>query len=142
MGLIDLASGNSLWRGIEYFQSKKVKNINKINEGEYDSIVSGTDEYVVHIDINHPRKSACTCPFAFDRRVICKHMVATYFTIYPNEAEKIIKEAEEYEEQEEKRYKEHLKDIKEYVDSLTEDEVRAMLIDKIMDEWYNNDYRW
>ncbi len=142
MGLIDLASGNSLWRGIDYYQSKKVNNIKKTNDGEYDSIVSGTDEYMVHIDINHPRKSTCTCPFADGRRVICKHMVATYFTIYPDEAERIIKEEQEYEEEEERLFDEHLDEVREYVNGLSEEEVRAMLIDRLMDEWYGDDYGW
>ena len=142
MGLIDLASSNSLWRGIDYYQSKKVNNIKKTNDGEYDSIVSGTDEYMVHIDINHPRKSTCTCPFADGRRVICKHMVATYFTIYPDEAERIIKEEQEYEEEEERLFDEHLDEVREYVNGLSEEEVRAMLIDRLMDEWYGDDYGW
>ena len=142
MGLIDLASSNSLWRGIDYYQSKNVKKIKKISDDEYNSIVSGTEEYNVHIDISHPRKSTCTCPFADGRRVICKHMVATFFTIYPEEAERIIKEEQEYEEEEERLFEEHLEEVREYVNGLTEDEVRALLIDKLMDEWYDDDYRW
>ena len=142
MGLIDLASSNSLWRGIDYYQSKNVKKIKKVSDDEYNSIVSGTEEYNVHIDINHPRKSTCTCPFAAGRRVICKHMVATFFTIYPEEAERIIKEEQEYEEIEERMFEEHLEEVKEYVNGLTDDEVRAALIDKLMDEWYDDDYRW
>ncbi|MCR5231344.1 MAG: SWIM zinc finger family protein [Acholeplasmatales bacterium] len=142
MGLIDLASSNSLWRGIDYYQSKNVKKIKKISDDEYNSIVSGTEEYNVHIDINHPRKSTCTCPFAAGRRVICKHMVATFFTIYPEEAERIIKEEQEYEEAEERLFEEHLEEVKEYVNGLTDDEVRTALIDKLMDEWYDDDYRW
>ena len=139
MGLIDLASSNSLWRGVDYYQSKNVKKIKKISDDEYNSIVSGTEEYNVHIDINHPRKSTCTCPFAAGRRVICKHMVATFFTIYPEEAERIIKEEQEYEEVEERLFEEHLEEVKEYVNGLTDDEVRAALIDKLMDEWYDDD---
>ena len=142
MGLIDLASSNSLWRGVDYYQSKNVKKIKKISDNEYNSIVSGTEEYNVHIDINHPRKSTCTCPFAAGRRVICKHMVATFFTIYPEEAERIIKEEQEYEEVEERLFEEHLEEVKEYVNGLTDDEVRAALIDKLMDEWYDDDYKW
>ena len=141
MGLINLASSNSLWRGVDYYQSKNVKKIKKISDDEYNSIVSGTEEYNVHIDINHPRKSTCTCPFAAGRRVICKHMVATFFTIYPEEAERIIKEEQEYEEAEERLFEEHLEEVKEYVNGLTDDEVRAALIDKLMDEWYDDDYR-
>lgn len=141
MGFIDLASLNSLWKGIDYYQIKKVKNIKKINDNEYDSVVLGNKEYNVHIDIDHPRKSSCTCPFAKGRRVICKHMVATYFTIHPEEAERLIKEQEEYEKDEERRYKEKYDRVSEYVESLTEDEAKALLIGKLMEEW-DDRYGW
>lgn len=43
---------------------------------------------------------------------------------------------------EERLFEEHLEEVKEYVNGLTDDEVRAALIDKLMDEWYDDDYRW
>jgi hypothetical protein len=69
-------------------------------------------------------------------------MVATYFKIYPDEAERIIKEEQEYEEEEERLFDEHLDEVREYVNGLSEEEVRAMLIDRLMDEWYGDDYGW
>lgn len=62
MGIIALASGNSCWRGLEYYKTKKVIKVNKINESEYSSIVKGTNNYNVYLDIEHPRKSTCDCP--------------------------------------------------------------------------------
>ena len=59
MGIISLASGNSCWRGLDYYKHKKIIKLNKINEGEYESIVKGTNNYNVHLDIEHPRKSTC-----------------------------------------------------------------------------------
>ena len=78
MGLIEVASGNSVWRGMDYYKNKRVKSWQDAGEGIYDGIVSGSgdNEYVVHIDKNHPRKSTCNCPFADGRRVVCKHMIA------------------------------------------------------------------
>ena len=140
MALIDLASSNSLWRGIDYFESNKVKEIEKINDNEYKSIVSGSSEYNVFINLNHPRKSTCSCPFAEGRRVICKHMVATYFKIYPEEAKRLIDEQVAYEMEEEELYEEHYNEVKEYVDSLTEEEAKAMLIERLIDEWYGDNW--
>ena len=140
MGLIDLASSNSLWRGIDYFESNKVKEIEKINDNEYKSIVSGSSDYNVFINLNHPRKSTCSCPFAEGRRVICKHMVATYFKIYPEEAKRLIDEQVAYEMEEEQLYEEHYNEAKEYVDSLTEEEAKAMLIERLIDEWYDDNW--
>ena len=53
MGIISLASGSSCWRGLDYFKGKKVVELNKINENEYSSIVKGTNNYNVHLDIEH-----------------------------------------------------------------------------------------
>lgn len=39
------------------------------------------------IDIEHPKRSHCDCPFAKDRQVIHKHMVALCFTVLPSEAD-------------------------------------------------------
>lgn len=140
MALIDLASSNSLWRGIDYFESNKVKEVEKINDNEYKSIVSGSSDYNVFINLNHPRKSTCSCPFAEGRRVICKHMVATYFKIYPEEAKRLIDEQVAYEMEEEQLYEEHYNEVKEYVNSLTEEEAKAMLIEKLIDEWYDDNW--
>ncbi len=140
MALIDLASSNSLWRGMDYFESNKVKEVEKINDNEYKSIVSGSSDYNVFINLNHPRKSTCSCPFAEGRRVICKHMVATYFKIYPEEAKRLMDEQVAYEMEEEQLYKEHYNEVKEYVDSLTEDEAKAILIERLMDEWYDDNW--
>lgn len=40
--IISLASGNSCSRGLDYYKSKKVTELDKINETEYLSVVKGT----------------------------------------------------------------------------------------------------
>ena len=108
MGLIDIASSASAWRGYEYYKENRVCSINIMGENEYEGVVSGSSKvpYSVHIDIQHPKRSTCTCPFAEGNKKICKHKVALYFSVFPDEAdrylaavEKAEKEAEEYEEQ-------------------------------------------
>ena len=108
MGLIDIASSASAWRGYGYYKENKVLSINKINENEYEGTVAGSsnEPYSVHIDILHPKRSTCNCPFAEGNKKICKHKVALYFSVFPDEADKYLtaveqaeKEAEEYEEQ-------------------------------------------
>ena len=60
------------------------------------------------MDIEHPRKSTCDCPLANGKRIICKHIVATYFTIFPEEATNFEEEqnrlCEEYEKEKEEEY--------------------------------------
>jgi len=43
MGLINIASGNSTWRGLDCFRDKKVSDYKKISEYEYQGIVNGSD---------------------------------------------------------------------------------------------------
>lgn len=141
MGLIDIASGNSIWRGIDYCNSKKIINIQKISENVYDSVVqgSGTNKYNVHMDVEHPRKSTCNCPHAFGRRVICKHIVATYFEIFPKELQKFLKEVEEYEKEEAAREEEEIEELKRYVNSLSKQELQDMLFNYMLEERYNQE---
>ena len=108
MGLIDIASNASAWRGYEYYKEAKVCSINKVSDNEYEGTVAGSSKepYSVHIDTLHPKRSTCDCPFAEENKKICKHKVALYFSVFPEEADKYLaaveqaeKEAEEYEEQ-------------------------------------------
>ena len=105
MGLIEIASGNSVWRGMDYYENHKVVSWNKSGNSTYEGVVSGSngdsynvyidklegvvsgsngDSYNVYIDKLHPRKSICNCAFAKGRRVVCKHMIALYFTAEPD----------------------------------------------------------
>ena len=136
MGLIDIASGKSIWRGMDYYERMMVSSWKKISDTEYEGTVSGSEnnEYQVHIDLEHPRKSKCNCPFAEGRRVICKHMVALYFTAAPGTAEKFLKQVEEWEKEEEEEFEARLSGIRDYVDSLPEVEARRMLYDLLAQE--------
>ena len=69
MGLIELASGNSAWRGMDYYENKKVISWKKSGDDTYEGEVSGSNgnTYTVHIDKAHPRRSFCNCPFAGTR---------------------------------------------------------------------------
>ena len=135
MGLIEIASGNSVWRGMDYYQNKKVNSWNKIGDGIYDGMVSGKNgnSYFVHIDKLYPRKSTCNCPFANGRRVICKHMIALLFTAEPDVAENFLRQAEEWEREEEEREQKHLEDIHNYVNSLSKAELRERLFDTLVE---------
>ncbi len=134
MGLIEVASGNSVWRGMDYYNEKKVDSWSRAEEGIYDGIVSGSgnNKYVVHIDKNHPRKSKCNCPFAEGRRVVCKHMIALYFTAEPQAATDFLKQVEQWEKEEELREQEHYENLKKYVKSLTKTELQEQLLNALV----------
>ena len=129
MGVIKSASGSSAWRGLDYYKQNKIISYKKLNDNEYTGKVKGSNnvEYDVIMNIEHPRSSKCNCPHAKDRKVVCKHIVALYFMVFPEEADKFIEDAqkaeEEYQDYQEKLYKKVVSHInsmskKELVDAL------------------------
>lgn len=142
MGLIEIASANSGWRGMDYCNCKKVISWKPSETGVYDGTVSGSERnvYDVHIDTLHPRKSVCNCPFAEGRRVVCKHMIALYFTAEPKVAEDFLKEAEKWEAEEEEREQQHYEDMKKYVKSLSKVELQKQLLDALIQLEERRDY--
>ena len=150
--LVYLASRVSFSRGMHYYQSKAVLSGENNGSGVYKGQISGSQDniYDVVININHPRKSVCTCPFAAGRQVICKHMVALYFFHFPEQAEAVLAEWEEEEREKEKRYQEweadytmfrqkKVKEVTAYVSSLSDNQVREELITALLQE-FDSDY--
>ena len=93
MELLGLASGKSLWRGYNYYRKSKVKSIKKNGPNKYVGSVEGSNNniYDVSLDLSHPEKSTCSCPFALGTERMCKHKIAVYLTIYPEASALAIK---------------------------------------------------
>ena len=139
MGLLELASYKSVWRGYEYYDEKNVIAFEKSNDSVIKGVVrgSGRKRYNVSIDLEHPRKSKCNCPHADGRRVICKHMVALYFSAFPEEAIKYYEEVISYHEEEEKRQEELEYKVINYVHNLKKSELEQLLLQVLFEgpEW-------
>lgn len=133
MSLLSVASGTSQWRGYEYFKNKKVIASKNVAEGEFEGTVKGENEYQVKIDINHPRKSTCSCPLTNGRRLVCKHMVALYFSVFPKEAETCYEQVIEWEEQEEKRQEDLQQKVIEYVKKMRKEDLQNELLNILFD---------
>ena len=135
MGLIEMASGSSVWRGMDYYERKMVCSWKKSGEEAYDGVVSGSEgnKYSVHIDKVHPRKSSCNCPFAEGRRVICKHMIALLFTAEPKTAEDFLRQVEKWEQEEKERERLHYKELREYVNSLSKKELQERIYEVLVE---------
>lgn len=130
MGILSLASGASLDRGYDYFQGKKVLSLKQFGDMVFTGVVSGSGgaRYDVSIDVVHPRKSRCTCPHAAGRRVICKHMVALYFTAFPSEAEQYKAKLDAYWKEEEQAQVEIEEALFDYVYGMKKAELQEALI--------------
>ena len=140
---VDSASNNSFWKGYSYFESGRVKSFRIIDGNTITGVVQGNygRDYDVTLNLDKPRKSACTCPHSCDHPlIVCKHMVAVYFAAFPDDAKRKIQEIEDEADRERKELEES---ITKYVNSLSVKEVRRMLIDKLIEEETdNNYYRW
>ena len=139
MGLLECASGASVWRGYNYYKEKKVVNLEETEANIFTAKVSGnsSEPYSVELHIDHPRKSKCNCPHADGKRIICKHIVAAYFTVLPEEADKFYAEAMAYQEEEEKRQDELSDKVCHYVWHMKKSELQEALLQLLFDgpEW-------
>lgn len=68
-----------LTRGLAYFKGGAISDFSEISTGEYEAIVSGTEEYTVQVEIknNVIIEHNCDCPY--DMGPVCKHVVAAIF---------------------------------------------------------------
>ncbi len=147
MAFYSNASNNSTWRGVDYFENGKVRFSHAIDGSVYEGEVEGSEGrvYSVRIDAEHPKRSACTCPFAEGRRVVCKHMVALYFESVPGSLDAFyrdMKEAEARYELEEQLWREEtLASITKQVKSMSAKEAKEKLIDMLYQDMLADRYR-
>lgn len=105
MGLIDIASSKSVWRGMEYYKQNKVLSYTMNDDGTCEGVVvgRGNDNYLVHADMEHPRKSTCNCALANGKKIICKHIVAVSLCLDESEGERFKTEKTVYASEEDER---------------------------------------
>jgi len=148
MSIFDITSHNSLRRGFDYYESKRVSKLTKINDSYYEAVVSNSEKHEYHVCFNtkHPRRSTCTFPHAEGRMIICKHKVAVFFQIFPHEVEMFIEEIDAQEKEAELLYQIHLikqreryEEVKAYVDQLPLETLKETLIDYIMSQYDEED---
>ena len=139
MGVLECASVLSVWHGYEYFKKNRVRGIKQLDENVFSATVQGSAStpYSVELHMDHPRKSTCDCRHANGRRVVCKHIVAVYFTILPEEAEEYYAEVLAYEEEEEKRQDALSERVIHYVWKMRKNELQQALLELLFDgpEW-------
>ena len=145
MGLIDLASNKSMWRGLDYYQNDNVLETHNIGDLQYAAKVRNDAGaiYDVVVNLDKVRNSQCSCPIKKDKpKAICKHIVAAYFAIFPKEADDLQRAYEEWEAGAEEREAQHLKELEEYVNSLSIEDLRSMVLDHILEKERYGNYYW
>lgn len=144
MSILSISSNASAWKGYEYYEEKRVRSWEQTSEHEFEGEVIGSENksYHVMIDTEHPKKSTCNCPHAEGKRIICKHKIALFFTVFPKEADGYITDIEEYERDEEEWEQEHYDEIIKYVKSLSKEELRTALVKALLEAEERNRYRY
>ncbi|ANX10752.1 hypothetical protein ABE41_001825 [Fictibacillus arsenicus] len=68
-------------RGLQYYESGYVEELDEIVPGRYEATVTGTEDYFVEVTLkeNTIMESYCSCPYNYSH--ICKHQVAVFFSI-------------------------------------------------------------
>ncbi|MBR6517869.1 MAG: SWIM zinc finger family protein [Bacilli bacterium] len=144
MEILYMCNATTNIRGYYYYKKGFVKELKKIDENIYSSVVSGTYNYNVILNLNNLRKCSCSCPYKVK---ICKHVMATYYTVFPEEAKQyeeglklVIKGYNEHKQRKEEQYNEVYKRALEHVNSLTVAELKKELINFIVDRDYYDEY--
>lgn len=144
MSLLSCASSQSAWRGYHYFLDRKVQSVKRISSTQFQGTVSGSngEKYDVFIDVEHPRKSCCTCPHAAGKRIVCKHQVALLFSTFPLEAEKYYEEVVEYEQEQERLQEEEENKVIDCVEKMSQNQLQQALLQVLFDgpEWQYNKF--
>jgi hypothetical protein len=131
---------NFIEKRYDYYKNGNVKSHRQIGEYSYQGEIEGSENsvYSVMIDVEHPKRSTCNCLHAEGTRRVCKHKVALYLSIFPEEGDRVLREVEEWEAGEEQRWHDECKEIERYVNSLTKQELREQLLWRLIDERERN----
>ena len=131
MNPLNSASYTSISRGYDYAIGGHVLSVEKVDDVSYNGLVKGShpEPYKVHIDVEHVRKSKCDCPFTEGNRKICKHMIALFFTVFPDQLKTyqvMVRDAQEIAEFERLEAE---KKLYKYINKLKKQELRDILIE-------------
>lgn len=139
MSLLSCANGQSAWRGYHYYLDRKVQSVKRVGSTQFQGTVSGSngETYDVFIDVEHPRKSSCTCPHAAGKRIVCKHRIALLFSAFPLDAKKYYEEVVKYEQEQERLQEEEENKVIDCVDNMTKEHLQRALLQVLFDgsEW-------
>lgn len=66
-------------RGLKYFQSGAVDELEELEPGYYEAKVQGSEEYTVRLRVKGEVVTEHTCDCPYDLGAVCKHVVAVIF---------------------------------------------------------------
>ena len=81
--------------------------------------------------MKHPKKCTCTCQFAKKNDVICKHMVATFFSVNPDYIADFEEDERRYSEDKDYRWQKDKEKLKAFARKMSKEE----LVDELAECW-------
>lgn len=77
-----------------------------------------------------------------NKKVVCKHMIALYFSAEPQAAKDFLKQVEEWNQEEKEWEQQHYKELRKYVNSLSKAELQELLYNALVELEHNRNYYW
>lgn len=74
-----------LKRGFSYFKKGHVREPEEIDQGKYEAIVEGSEDYTVQISIKNGIITEYVCDCPYDMGPVCKHVVAVIIYLQQDE---------------------------------------------------------
>ena len=96
---------------------------------------------MLQFDVLHPKKNShCNCPHAEGTKIICKHMVALYFAIFPLKAKQFMDEIDKHNREVEEYEHELDMKVRKYIKSMSKKELKEALLECLyqVDWLYDN----
>lgn len=145
MSILNSASSRSVYRGYDYYKEGNVISHTQLSDFEYEGEVQGENKKPYHVTINtkHPKSSSCDCPFA-NGNTICKHMVALFFAVSPENLKDYEDWSEnDYEDEYEEYDEDYYDDYPEYdgygnYNRYKSDFIRPIFFDELLSNFVNN----
>lgn len=116
-----------LKRGLAYFKGGAITDFSEISSGEYEAIVSGTEDYTVQLEVENNTiiKHNCDCPY--DMGAVCKHVVAVIFHLQQDELE--LNQSSPNSPQKKKKTKSVNQQVKELLKAISHNELMEFVED-------------
>lgn len=70
-----------LARGLAYFNDRAVERLEESAKGQWEAVVSGSEDYEVEITLDGKQVKACICDCPYDGGPVCKHVVAVLYAL-------------------------------------------------------------
>ena len=144
MLIYDYCNSTIRARGFQYYKAKRIRNVEKVSDSKFTGLVDGNSTYHVTLDLNDYNKCHCDCLY---KRKICKHIVALYFEVNKQEADSyemfiksLIEEKIAYDNKKQEEYLIEYNRVKEYVESLSNEERKQELITRILIDHRDSSY--